>query len=139
MYLEDDVALYLQSNGVGAVGISIFKHELPPEPDLAVLITVYAGLSPVRTHVRNQIDPPTLNYEQPRFQIKVRAGKEDLATARAQAQLAYGLLARIKNATVNGSYYQSIEPVQSPYFLRWDENRRAEYVFNCDVYRSYIP
>jgi hypothetical protein len=135
--LEDDVAVYLQTEGLGTVGTTIFKTQLPDSPDVALVVTTYGGEAPIRTHARNQIDPPTISYEQPRFQIKSRAMKEDVMTARDRIQLAYIALSKVKNATINGGRYQSIEPQQLPYFLRMDENRRPEYVFNCAVFRSY--
>ena len=119
------------------MGYTIFKHELPPTPDAAVVVTVYAGLAPVRVHPQNQATPPTINYEQPRFQVKARGNKADIVSARDLIQVAYIALSHVKNTVLNGNMYQSIEPEQAPFFLRKDENDRPEFVFNCGVYRSY--
>lgn len=58
----DDIATYLQANGIGTLGTNLFEAFLPPKPDVAVAVLETAGQKPF-------IDVP---ISKPSFQILVR-------------------------------------------------------------------
>lgn len=141
-----DLAYFMQTDGVGTVGVDLFESQMPETlpgaaspADLCVAILgPYGGLPPIRVQPRTVEEPARVAYEQPRVQVEVRGNKEDYASAEGLARTAYGSLIHIKNMILtSGVFYQSVEPLQDPFFLTWDQNRRPKFVFNLQIFKSY--
>jgi Bacteriophage minor capsid protein len=133
--LLDELASFLQAQGVGAVGNTLFKGGFPLDalentaPMLA-LIEV-PGLPPVRSH-----DTPVARYEQPVVQVATRGAPYGYPAARAAAQAAWEALDGVQNASLSGTFYLWLQALQSPYWLRTDDFQRPVILFNLRCARA---
>ena len=95
-YLIDDIAQYLEDEGVGTLGTNIFKSYLPDSVDTALVVLDTGGTMP---------DPDTPT-KSPTFQVFIRAatytaGKTKLEAVRTA-------LHRLANETVGSTYFYYI-------------------------------
>jgi hypothetical protein len=88
-----DIALYLQSQGVGTAGVDIFESYLPPKPDKVLALYETGGSE---SELAAAIDRPT-------FQVMARAKTWD--EARAFAFQAYDKLNGLSEQVLNGTRY----------------------------------
>lgn len=130
--LLDDLALYLQTAGLGAATTStgertIFRGQLPDQPDAAIGLIEYGGMAPVRAMF------PAIVYEQPRVQVLVRARTYD--GARTKAESVFQALDGVGNTTLTSTSprYGFIEALQSPFLLTRDANDRVVLALNLQI------
>jgi hypothetical protein len=140
-----DLAYFLEAYGAGIVGTDLFESQMPetiagkavPTELCTAILGPYSGLPPVRVQPTTVDAVPSIRYQQPRVQIEVRGNKENYLSGEAKIAVVYRTLAMIKNRILSsGVFYQSVEPVQDPFFMRWDENRRPRFVFNVQVFKN---
>lgn len=124
--LLDEIADYLQSQGIGTVGTNLFKGLMPESPDAAVAVFEYSGLEVQRVQ-----EVAGVAYEQPRIQVMSRAAT--YAAARQKAEAVYAALATVKNQELSGIRYLRIQPLQPPFLIGRDANSRPLIVFNCQI------
>jgi hypothetical protein len=131
--LLDELATYLQAEGIGTLGTSLFKGSIPlsDAQDALVALIETPGLPPVRSH-----DMPPARYEQPVLQVATRGQPYGYAAARQKAQDAWDVLDGVANATLSGTLYLWIEALQSPFWLRTDDLERPLVVFNIRCARA---
>ena len=115
--LLDDIADYLESQGIGTVGVDLFKGDTPEIPDNCVTIERYAGQS-----------PGMLGYEKPGLQVRVRNKIRENAEIKIKS--IETLLHCLCNTTLSGTRYLSIFAQQSPTPLGRDESNRFDLVQN---------
>ena len=115
--LLDDIADYLETQGIGTVGVDIFKGEMSDEPSNCVAIERYAGKP-----------PDTLGYEYPGLQVRVR--NTSRPDAEAKIKSIESLLHCLSNITLNGTRYLSLFAQQGPVPLGRDESNRIDLVQN---------
>ncbi|SMB97778.1 hypothetical protein SAMN00808754_1941 [Thermanaeromonas toyohensis ToBE] len=122
--LLNDIAAYLQANGVGTVGTDIFLGQLPATPDNVAALFEYAG------------EPPDLhsNVEYPGLQVLVR--NKNYAAGRQKIEQIRNVLHGLTETIVNGRRYLLIRARQSPEALPRDENGRAIFVCNFRVIKE---
>jgi hypothetical protein len=129
----DDLAVYLQAQGLGTRSQTIFEGRIPSDaPGSGVadqIITLFAvpGLPP--QHVHDIVGPAV---DQPVVQVRVRgsAAQGGYAAMWTQAEQAYRLLDSVRNQVVNGTFYQAILALQSPFGLGEDQYQRPFLAFN---------
>jgi len=119
--LLDDIALYLQQQGIGTIGADIFKGQLPATPDNAIALFEYAG-EPQDLHA---------NVEYPGLQVLVRNKSYD--AGRQNIEQVRNTLHGLAETVINGHRYLLIQARQSPESLGRDENGRALFVCNFRV------
>lgn len=128
MSLESDVKFYLIANGQPS---DIFRMgRLPPSPDDTVALIQYPGLRPEFVH-----NTAGISRDRPALQVHVRS--KVYATAQARAQAIYALLAALVNETIEGRFYQRVEPLGAPFLLERDANDRT--VIATNYYSSSSP
>lgn len=127
--IVDEVATYLEDQGLGDLGTDLFRWSMPDAPDECVAVYEYAGEQPVRVH-----DIAAIAQEQPRVQIVVRSATA--SAGRQRAEDIYRRLSLVKNTDLSGTRYLSIEPLQNPFFLERDQNDRPKFVFNCQAVKG---
>ncbi|MCM8901325.1 minor capsid protein [Caldicoprobacter algeriensis] len=122
--LLDDIALYLQQQGVGVIGTDIFKGQMPAAPDNCIALFEYAG------------EPPDLHWpgEYPSLQAMVR--NKSYAAGREKIEQIKDALHGLSETVINGHRYLLIQARQSPFFLERDENARAIFVCNFRVMKA---
>lgn len=134
MTVINAICQYLHDNDIAKRGVNLFKDEVPDAkntPDPVMAVFGYPGQAAVRTQPLTQ-DPDDfgVSFEQPRIQVLVRGSDHDISFDLISAACA--AVRRIKNTTLD-VFYQSVEPLQEPYLLHRDENRRYVFVFNAEV------
>ena len=128
--LLDEIGSYLQSVGVGAVGSTIFKGDLPDEPVACLALLDGPSSMPDFAH---GTDGPNIEY--PRFQIIARGTREagGQIAARQLADNAYVALCRVVNLTLSGTRYLRIEPLQTPFLIGRDANGNVQIGANFEA------
>jgi hypothetical protein len=125
MTVLTELAAYLETEGHGVVGTSIFIGRMPEAPNTAVALYEYTGLPGTYAH-----DEATPMVEYPNVQVNVRAA--DYATGRNLIEAIYTSM-HLSNTDLSGTRYLLVRPYQAPYYLRRDANERAEFGFNVRV------
>ena len=124
MSLLDEIASFLQAQGVGTAAVDIFAGTLPAEPTLAIGLYEYQGSTLLETF--------STDYgEQPGFQVVSRG--PTYVTARAKAKLAWDALRGISNEDISGTRYFRLTPNGSIGYQGRDENGAVRLGFNCKV------
>lgn len=121
-----ELAEYLEDEGVGTVGTTLFAGELPAGIVNGMALTQYPGAPPELTCGSNGW---TLEFS--RLQFIVRNTSE--ATALTNAKNAAAAFTKVKNQTIEAVYYRSVNVLQSPGLLYRDENNRPVYGFNLEA------
>jgi len=119
MVFLDDIAAYLQTNGIGTVGTHIFTVKLPESVDAGILLQERAGMAP---------DPIT-TIERPGFRVLCRNADTD-AGALAAYNKAYAikkLLHRAVGVTMGTTLYHRIDATGNPTFNGQDQRGRPMY------------
>jgi hypothetical protein len=124
--LLDELGTYLQTQGLGTVGTTLFKGHVPLQgPDALLALLEVPGMPAVRSH-----DTPVARYEQPVVQVLVRGAPHDYQAARETAQTAWEALDGLSNVTLSDVEYLWMQALQSPFWLRTDDYHRPVLVFS---------
>lgn len=133
MALLDDLAGYLQAQGLGIVGADIFKGGLAVNPVAQYGLVETGGGIPLR-----ELDN-TLPVDTPGVQVLSRDMGYDLCSARAWA--AYYAFDAVLEQPIGTAVYKVTEPVAAPAILEWvplEGEQRPVFVFNliAEVHRG---
>jgi hypothetical protein len=135
--LLDEIAAYLQAEGIGTVGTTLFKGSVPQDAplvavqDALVALIEGPGLPPLRVHT-----PRADTVEQPTVQIVVRGDPHGYPAARQKAHDTFVALDGLANVTLGSGFYLWVLALQSPFFLRSDDLHRPYLVFNVRVAKA---
>lgn len=125
----DEIASYLEAQGVGVVGTSIFKGSKANVPTGAgpyLSLTETGGSAPTRVHNKRGA-----NTQRPTAQILVRA--QNYLVARSMSKAAYEALDGVFNTVLSGVFYQSITTRQEPTDIGLDAEKRPMISFNIQA------
>lgn len=129
--LLPELATYLQSAGIGTLGTDLFYGRVPASPDVCTVLMEYGGLP-----IEPDLGTPTIRLEFPRVQVLTRGLKDDYDTPRLKAQAVLVALTAIVNQSLSGVAYKVAAALQSPFFLRRDQNDRVEIACNYQVMKA---
>ncbi|MDO6355114.1 minor capsid protein [Caloramator sp. CAR-1] len=121
--LLDDIGQFLQEQTIGLLGADIFLSQLP-DLDNCIALFEYGGEAP-ELHS---------NIEKPRLQVMVR--NIDYQVGRMKIEQIKNTLHGLSEQIFNGKRYLLIKALQSPEFLGYDENNRAEFVCNFEIIKE---
>jgi len=107
MSLVSEMKSFLVANGQGS---NLFQRRLPDAPPAAMAIRQYQGRAPQFAHNRT-----TISVDRPALQVLVR--DTTAASAEDRIMTVYALLATVVNETIEGTFYQRIEPLGAPVML----------------------
>ena len=113
----DDLAIFLQTQGLGTRGTNILEGRLPPDPPGAAvpdeLIVLFAVPSPGPDHVHDIVGPALVR---PVVQVRWRgrATQGGYAALWTKAEAAFVALDSVRNQVINGVKYLNIMALQSP-------------------------
>ena len=126
----DEVAAYMETQGIGTRAVDLFEGDLPISPDACVAVIEYPGVGPDYTLGTG------VSYEYPRIQVLVR--NPIRATAESKANAAFKALAAVVNQSLSGVSYLAITPLQSPFLLEREKDalQRWKLAFNCQVLKA---
>jgi hypothetical protein len=119
----DDIGDWLQSQGVATKGVDLFKSMDPGQPDTAVILYEYAGISPIDTMGTTL----ATTLEQPSLHVLVRGVSYVEATSKAKA--VFRALHKL-TGSINGVRYLYLRALQSPFDVGPDERGRPRLVCN---------
>lgn len=126
--LLDDIADYLQAQGIGTVGGDIHKGFLPDQPDNLVAVFEYAG-SPMEL---TMCDSPVV--ERPGLQVRVR--NRTYPAAKAKIEAVVDALHGLAETVLGATRYLLIRANQSPASMGRDASNRSELVVNFTVIKE---
>jgi hypothetical protein len=134
--LLDELASLLQTAGVGTIGSSLFKGQIPLDTPTTVETALVAlveipGLPPLRTH-----DTPPSRIGQPVVQVVSRGAPYGYVAARQKAQDAWLALDGVRNQTLSGTDYLFIQALHDPFLLKIDDLHRPYLVFSARCQRA---
>ena len=121
MSLLNDMADYLEAQGVGTKATNIFMSYMPESPDALSVLYDHGGPAPL-------ILGNGLRQESPELQVLTRA--LDYPTAETAARAVYTALLGCREQTINGTRYISVLPISQPFFLERDHIPRV--IFSCN-------
>jgi len=127
--LVEELGQYLQQRGHGTLGTNLWLYQLPDTPDICVAVRSYEGMDPLAS--QNDAYP---GIERPRLQIAVRS--TDISAAMTAAWAIWRDLARITNEIVNGAFYVSVRPLQSPFIIERDGMNRWVIAANFEAWKE---
>ena|SRR5262245_21148168 len=125
MPVLDDLGIFLQDNGFGLLGQSLFLGMIPQDApgsgvqDQILGLFEAPGLPPRNTH--DLLGP---SVEMARIHLRFRGAPFGYETARGMAGEAYKLLGSVVNQTINGVFYQQITVLNGPFGMPQDEWNR---------------
>lgn len=132
--LLDEVSSFLVAQnvftgvGTGGGATPLFTGKIMAAPDVAGFLFEYGGKSPEFDLGRGGI-----RLEFPRIQLVCRGVRDDYSGPRLLAQTAFIQLSAVVNQNLSGVRYLTIDAMQTPFFLRRDDNDRIEIVCNYTV------
>lgn len=130
MAVLDELATYLQNQGLGVVGTNIFIMYMGDEPDLVTsLYNIHVNDEPVETFGDGTL--PVI--DQMRFQVRTRAATRRVDLAEARAEDVWKSLVLVANETVGGRYYHRIKKTSGPFLLDIDRKDRPTFVINFEA------
>ena len=137
MGLLEDVGVYLQQQGLGTIAVTLFYGGHPDTPDDELTLFEYSGPAP---EFENSEEP--FAWERPSLQLASRA--VDPLTARNFVRNAWSVLIPLKNVWLiddqgKKTRYREINPLQSPYQVGRDDNRRFLWVANFQIVKRPRP
>lgn len=118
--MTTDLAPFVAS----ATGAPVTAGVMPDSPDTAVLLSQYAGDSPLY---------PT-KVERPGLQARIRGPA--YAATEALAYSVYDALNSVVEQDIGGTHYLAIDARQAPMYLGRDTKDRHEFVVNFSVMRA---
>lgn len=118
-----DLAAYLE--GEGFENVQQFQMQL--DPDVCIALVGYAG-----RQAEGQFGVEAPAFEFPRVQVQVRGAQSDAQEPAERAYRAWHAL-HLQLRTLNGTRYRRVAPLQPPFWLKQDTNRRHYFAFNVDV------
>ena len=134
--LITDVLDYLEDQGLvaGATGWTRAAGFMPPSPDKIVAVFESPGDPPEMTKAGSG----ETAYDEPGFQVRVRATKHDYASARAKIGAVFRALHGSSLAPATGDpVYVLVRAVQSgPLPLGLDESNRPDLTWNFTAKRE---
>ena len=106
-----EVAGYLQAQGFGTLGSTIYLHRLQDAgvADFVTCLFQRPGMPGIRVH-----ETPGVLYEQPDLSVLVRGGSNQYATVMQHAQDIHAALGEVTNQYLDGVWYVGIDPVSPP-------------------------
>jgi hypothetical protein len=124
MTILEAVGNYIASSGTGTLGTNLFLARMPDQPNVCIAVYEYPGEAPVETMATGaQVD-------RPRFQVKVRAGRDDYPIARDLADQIRTLLMGVAGQTLSGLQVLKISAVGGIAPVGSDPDDRPSVVVN---------
>lgn len=131
MALLDDIAIALQTAGVGTISTNIFKSSkaiIPTGDGPYLSLRETGGMTPARTQNETGTERPTAQL------LAIAKNYVAARTMLAAAFTALGGVNGLHNVTLSGTFYLSIVPRQSITDLGLEEGTaRSRCVFNIEV------
>ncbi len=131
MAVLDALGDRLVSEGVGALGSTVFLARQPDNPDACVTLLELTGFDNLHTYG----DSVATGYR-PRVRAYCRAGKNDYPTARALAEQVQQALGNIRAETISGVDFRSVLDTSGVYPLSVDVDDRPTLIVD---FVAWVP
>lgn len=132
--LLEDLGTYLQAEGLGVLGTTLFLGGLPVDaPNVSTQDAITALVETPGFPAEYVHDVGGVQWEQPVLQTLTRGAPYDYAGAREWAQAIYLALGRIRNQVLSGTYYFWVMPLHSVWKLRDDDYSRPIMTFQVRI------
>jgi hypothetical protein len=125
MTFAQDIVTFLALQAVGVQSTTLFVDELPATVTHGLVVEDTPSREPEYTAGR-----AVPAYRHRSAQIRVRSNTK--AAARTLIDAAWDAIAPVRNQSIGGTEYVKMTPVQEPFLLMMDANRKPVYAFNVD-------
>jgi len=132
MPLGMDIVDRLEDLGLGTYGTDLFLDEMPEDPPHVCTAVFESGGSP--PDLGFGVDG--IQHESPTAAIWFRGVEHDSAGPQARARTAYVELPKVQGESLNGTVYLTLIPLQPPFLLERDSQRRCIYVVNVQALKE---
>ena len=122
-----DVAVTIQGDGFGTLGVDLFEGELPDTPDLCVALLDAGGGGPQLTLGDKALWDETI------VQVLIRAAAQN--TARTRAEVIYQAFLDRYSVTLNGTGYLCAVPIAPVSLVDRDAEDRPLFAINLRCWR----
>ena len=122
----EELGAFLVAQGLATLGVDLWLHVMPDEPDDAAVIIEYAGDEP--DYIQND---RKVELEHPRIQVAVRGELPEVT--RLRAEQIYQSLMKIDNELLSGTRHLSCLPIDTPAMIGRDESGRFMSTINFRV------
>ena len=130
MGMVEDVAAYLETNGVGTRAVDLFVAHMPSTPSDVISLTQSGGFQPTDTMSGT-------SHENPVLYVNLRHAS--YPTGYTKITTIFTLLHRFHGALVGGgTRYLSILARSSPAALGVDENNRHRWSLTFDIRKELV-
>jgi hypothetical protein len=130
--VEDELAHYLEDQGLGTRGVDIFYGTLGNAPDIQICLRKFGGLE---NETNNENG--TVRLEFPSVMVQVRGVRDDYDGPNLKIQKVVKAFTKIGNQTLYGVFYQAVLTVTPPYLLYRDDNFRNLFQCNLRVVKAF--
>lgn len=125
MALLEELGGYLQTEGLGTLGTTLFLGGLPVDaPNISTQDAITALVETPGFPAEYVHDVVSPSRDEPVLQILVRGAPYDYAAAREWAQDIWMALGSIRNQALSGTWYLGVRPIQAVFKLRDDDYAR---------------
>lgn len=122
--LLEDISAYLEQQGLGTVGVDIYRGDMPDAPDECIALYEQPGQAPEQ------------NWDAERPGLTVRVRSVDRGDAASRAYAVWKALNGLTNAALNGTEYHRIDASSSIAQAGRDGKRRHYYICNFSVIKE---
>jgi len=128
MSVLNDLAVRLQTRGVGTIGTDIFRGRTPDEPDQLVRVQTFDG---VNSRIRNDEYLPA----DERMSVQVLARSLYQGAAETLAESAFDAIQFRSETLTSGRFYPYARAPRYPAYIGVDERGRHLVTFDVEVRR----
>lgn len=121
-----DLAVYFASQTGYVRGRELFTGRMPDSPSEAIAFSDTGGVAPMNVFDGKASRQPTL-------QVMVRAKALDYIGARILIDTVFDVLHCKTNITANGLLYKSVNAMQEPIWLGYDDSERPQWSLNFSL------
>jgi hypothetical protein len=121
----EDIGTYLQTQGKGTLGTSIFYEEFSLSSPNCILLIDQPGLPSITTLGKG------MTLRKPELGVRVRNQNDD--TAHAKADEIYNLLHLKTNTVIGSTRFKKIKCIAEPFYLSKDPNNNHIWSINFNL------
>lgn len=124
MPAAEDAAALLVSQAIATVS-EVFHGDFPDgQPDRCIAVVPARGGKPGKKFGQSSV-----GFDYGRVRVKIRGPVQDYDNARALAYAAHALFVEVQAELVNGTFYHTMLPADTPGYVGEDDNRRPIFEF----------
>lgn len=127
----DEIIAQLVADAVGTAATDLFADVMPDAPNTCVAVIEYPGRPS-----EFAFGSARVKWEFPRIQFSARGEPGDAVAPRVKLNAVRNSIVKMANATVLGTKYLRVQPLQAPFPNGRDANECYTFAFNAEFQRE---